>query len=86
VLKALAMGADMVGLGKLQALALAAGGTAGIVRMLELLETELAVSMKLLGAAQCDDLDGNCLHPAVPLARPDVLGAFPLLQHLPRRG
>lgn len=86
VLKALAMGADMVGLGKLQALALAAGGTAGIVRMLELLETELSVSMKLLGAATCDDLDGSYLHPTVPLTRPDVLGAFPLLPHLPQRG
>jgi glycolate oxidase len=86
VLKALAMGADIVGLGKLQALALAAAGAQGVVRMLELLETELAVSMKLLGAGACGDLDGDCLHPAVPLARPDVLGAFPLLASLPRRG
>src|SRR5690606_4476926 len=52
VLKALAMGADMVGIGRLQAFALAAAGEAGVVRMLELLEAELTVSMKLLGVNQ----------------------------------
>ena len=39
----------MVGIGKLQALALGAAGERGVVRMLEILETELTVSMKLLG-------------------------------------
>ena len=41
ILKALAMGAKLVGLGRLQALALAAAGREGVVRMLELLEAEL---------------------------------------------
>lgn len=79
VLKALARGATMVGIGKLQALALCAGGAAGVVRLLEILETELTVTMKLLGATKCDDLDGTCLQPATPVTAPGVLSAFPLL-------
>ncbi len=85
VLKALAMGADLVGLGRLQALALGAAGREGVVRMLELLETELTVGMKLLGATKLDELDGNHLHPAVPVIRPDPFGAFPLLGPLTKR-
>jgi glycolate oxidase len=82
VLKALAMGADLVGLGKLQALALGAAGEQGVVRMLELLEIELVTAMKLLGVASCRELDGSYLHPTLPVARPEPFGAFPLLSTL----
>src|SRR5271168_2846962 len=41
IVKAIAMGADLVGIGRLHCWALAAGGEAGIVRMLELLEDEV---------------------------------------------
>ncbi len=85
ILKALAMGADLVGLGRLQALALGAAGREGVVRMLELLETEITVGMKLLGATKLDELDGNSLHPAIPVVRPDPFGAFPLLGSLAKR-
>jgi glycolate oxidase len=66
IMKALARGAAMVGIGKLQALALGGAGERGVVRMLEILEAELTVNMKLLGANTCDDLDGTCLQPAIP--------------------
>ena len=79
ILKALAMGASLVGLGRLQAFALGAAGREGVVRMLELLETELHVAMKLLGVTKIEELDGNYLHPTVPVVRSDSLGAFPLL-------
>jgi isopentenyl diphosphate isomerase/L-lactate dehydrogenase-like FMN-dependent dehydrogenase len=79
ILKAVARGATMVGIGKLQALALCAAGTAGVVRLLEILEAELTVSMKLLGTNTCDDLDGTYLQPATPVATPNPLSAFPLL-------
>jgi glycolate oxidase len=79
IMKALARGAAMVGIGKLQALALGAAGDRGVVRMLEILETELTVNMKLLGANTCDDLDGTCLQPATPVTVPGVLSALPLL-------
>src|SRR5690606_3163451 len=43
VLKALAMGARAVGIGRLQALARGAAGERGVLRMLEILETEIRV-------------------------------------------
>ncbi len=85
VLKALAMGADLVGLGRLQALAVAAGGRDGVRRMLELVEAELNVSMKLLGASKLAELDGSFLHPTIPTSMPHALGALPQLDELPPR-
>jgi glycolate oxidase len=41
VVKAIATGADLVGIGRMQCYALAAGGQAGVVRLLELLEDEV---------------------------------------------
>jgi glycolate oxidase len=79
VLKGIAKGASMVGLGRLQALALGAAGQAGVVRMLELIETELRVTMKLLGVNRCAELDGSYLQPAPAVSPPTSLGAFPLL-------
>ncbi len=80
VLKAVGRGAAMVGIGKLQALALGAAGERGVVRMLEILETELTVSMKLLGTrTTCDELDGTFLQPATPVTVPGALSALPLL-------
>ena len=79
VLKGLARGAAMVGLGKIQALALGAGGERGVMRLLELLETELTVNMKLLGLTSIADLDGTYLQPAAHVTPPGILSAFPLL-------
>ena len=79
VLKGVARGAAMVGIGKLQALALGAAGDRGVVRMLEILETELTVSMKLLGTGTIGDLDGTYLQPATPVTVPGTLSALPLL-------
>jgi isopentenyl diphosphate isomerase/L-lactate dehydrogenase-like FMN-dependent dehydrogenase len=80
VLKAVAKGAAMVGVGRLQALALGAAGEQGVVRMLELLETELTVTMKLLGVTRCAELDGTYLQPAQSVTPPGPLSAFPLLE------
>ena len=79
VVKAVAKGAAMVGLGRLQALALGAGGQRGIVRMLELVEAEIAVTMKLLGVNAIAELDGTYLQPTSPAGPPAPLSAFPLL-------
>lgn len=49
VLKAIALGANAVGLGRLQGWALATGGQAGLVRALEILEAELKNAMGLDG-------------------------------------
>ena len=79
VLKAVARGADAVGIGRLQCYGLAAAGQAGLVRVLELLEEEIQTSLMLIGAHRLADLDDRVLTPASPVDPPHVLSAFPLL-------
>ena len=85
IVKAIIMGADLVGIGRLQCWALAAGGENGIVRMLELLEDEVARCLGLLGVTKFAELDKSYLHPATPTNLPHVLSAFPLLDVEPYR-
>ena len=84
VVKAIALGADAVGIGRLYCYGLAADGAAGVRRVLELLEQEMAVAMALLGATSLAALDRSFLHPGAPsVARPHVHSAFPLLFRTP---
>jgi isopentenyl diphosphate isomerase/L-lactate dehydrogenase-like FMN-dependent dehydrogenase len=85
VVKALAAGADLVGIGRLQCWALAAAGETGVIRMLELLEDEVCRCLGLLGVNTFAELDKSYLHQAVPANLPDVFSAFPLLQIEPYR-
>jgi isopentenyl diphosphate isomerase/L-lactate dehydrogenase-like FMN-dependent dehydrogenase len=80
IVKAIAAGANLVGVGRMQCFALACGGQAGIVRLLELLEDEVQRSMGLLGVQRLSELDRSYLHPAPPANPPHVLSAFPLLK------
>jgi isopentenyl diphosphate isomerase/L-lactate dehydrogenase-like FMN-dependent dehydrogenase len=80
IVKAIAAGADLVGMGRMQCLALAAGGQAGVVRLLELLEDEVERCLGLLGVASFAELDRSYLHPAAPTNMPHVLSSFPLLK------
>jgi glycolate oxidase len=80
IVKAIAAGADLVGIGRMQCFALAAGGQAGIVRLLELLEDEVQRSLGLLGVSSFAELDRSFLHAAPPANPPHVLSAFPLLK------
>jgi isopentenyl diphosphate isomerase/L-lactate dehydrogenase-like FMN-dependent dehydrogenase len=80
IVKAIAGGADLVGLGRMQCYALAAAGQAGIVRMLELLEDEVRRCLGLLGAGNFSELDRSYLHQAEAVTVPHVLSAFPLLE------
>jgi isopentenyl diphosphate isomerase/L-lactate dehydrogenase-like FMN-dependent dehydrogenase len=80
IVKAIATGADLVGIGRMQCYALACGGEAGIVRLLELLEDEVQRSMGLLGVSRFSDLNRSYLHAAAPANAPHVLSAFPLLK------
>jgi len=79
LVKAMAMGADVVGLGRLQGLAGAAAGEEGIVRMLEILETEVISTLRLLGVTSFRELSPDFLHPATPVRDAGTLSAFPLL-------
>jgi len=57
IAKALALGADGVGLGRLMCFALAAAGAAGVERMLELLEQEYRIALGLLGVSSSSQLN-----------------------------
>jgi isopentenyl diphosphate isomerase/L-lactate dehydrogenase-like FMN-dependent dehydrogenase len=85
IVKAIAAGADLVGIGRLQCWALAAAGEEGIVRMLELLEDEVIRCLGLLGVQNFAGLDKSCLHATTPTAPSDVFSAFPLLDIEPHR-
>jgi isopentenyl diphosphate isomerase/L-lactate dehydrogenase-like FMN-dependent dehydrogenase len=85
IVKGIAAGADLVGIGRLQCWALAAAGEAGIIRMLELLEDEVRRCLGLLGVSRFAELDTSYLHPATPTNPPHALSAFPLLEIAPYR-
>lgn len=82
VLKAIAFGATAVGIGKLQAWALAAGGELGVARMLQILEEEIRVSMGLLGVTAINQLDAGFLQPETAVNLPSEFSPFPTLEKL----
>ena len=63
VLIALAMGARAVGLGRPVLWALAAGGEAGVARLLSLLKEDLAITMALTGRRTLAEVDRTLLGP-----------------------
>ena len=79
VVKAIALGARCVGLGRLACLALAAAGVPGLVRALELLEEEVRICLALLGVRSFAELTPAHVTPAPPVVEPSALSAFPLL-------
>ena len=79
VVKALALGADAVGIGRLYCYGLAAAGEAGVTRVLELLEIEIRLCLGLLGATSCAGIERAMVCPAAPVNPPHLLSAFPLL-------
>ena len=56
VVKALALGAKAVGVGRAALFGLGAGGIEGVERVFEILRDETATTMRLLGAARVGDL------------------------------
>jgi len=79
VVKAVALGAQAVGLGRLPCLGLAAAGVPGLVRALEILEEEILTCLGLLGVTSLAELGPRHLAAAAPVAPPGALSAFPLL-------
>lgn len=79
VLKGIALGADLVVIGRLYCYGLATAGAEGIVRVLEILEDEMQECMGLLGVPNLAALGRDFLHPAPPVTSPHVHSAFPLL-------
>ncbi|WP_375459497.1 alpha-hydroxy acid oxidase [uncultured Enterovirga sp.] len=79
VVKAIALGADTVGIGRLYCYGLAAAGQEGVRRVLDLLETEIVSCLGLLGVASFAELQTSHLCEASPVGEPHVLSAFPLI-------
>lgn len=63
VVRALALGADAVLLGRAWAFALAAAGQAGVAHLLEQIEAELRVAMALIGVTRVSEIDREILIP-----------------------
>jgi len=83
IVKALALGADGVGLGRLMCYALAAAGADGVVRMLELLEIEYRMALGLLGVRSAAELNRSHVTHTNPLNhQTDLISAFPLLEDI----
>ncbi len=80
VVKAIALGAKAVGIGRLTGLALAAAGAPGLVRALELLEDEIRICLGLLGVPSYAELTPAHLAAALPVNAPESFSAFPFLQ------
>jgi isopentenyl diphosphate isomerase/L-lactate dehydrogenase-like FMN-dependent dehydrogenase len=77
VIKAIALGARAVGVGKLLGWALAAGGQPAIERMLELLETEMRTAMGLMGVTALSQLNPSWVRPAMVAGPISMTSAYP---------
>ena len=75
IVKALALGADTVGVGKPYLYGLAAGGTEGVIKALEILRVETDRAMGLLGVGSVDDLKER--GPGLIKRRPGSIRDYP---------
>lgn len=76
ILKAVALGADVVALGRLQGWGLAAGGKDGVVRMLEILEDELICAMGLIGVTSISQMTPQYVCKAEAVTPPHEMSAW----------
>ncbi len=83
IIKAVAMGAKAVAIGKMQAMGLAAGGSEALLRMLQILEEEMMVSMGLMGLTNLSQLTKDYVREAHPTTLPHETSAW---VNLPGRG
>ena len=79
IVKAIALGATAVSVGRLYAYGLAAAGRDGVLRVLELLHDELEKAMGLTGVNTLSELDPSYVRAAPPVRPPHVLSAFPYI-------
>lgn len=79
IAKAIALGADWVGVGRLYLYGLAAAGADGVRRVLEILEDEAIRALGLSGVTRFAELDASFVAPAPMVTLPHVHSAFPLL-------
>ncbi|HYC45551.1 MAG TPA: alpha-hydroxy acid oxidase [Burkholderiales bacterium] len=86
VIKAIALGARAVGVGKLLGWSLAAAGQAGIERMLELLEIEIRTALGLMGVTALSQLNPSWVRPCIPAAPLSHTSGYPWYEEQLRAG
>ena len=79
IVKAMIMGADAVGIGRLEAWSMAAGGAPALVQCLRILRSEIRETLSLCGVTSFAEFDDSFICAAQPVVLPDVFSAFPLL-------
>ena len=77
VVKAIALGARAVGVGKMLGWALAAAGQAGLKRMLELMDVEVRTAMGLMGVTSLSQLNPSWVRPATPVRPASQTNSYP---------
>ena len=77
VIKAISLGAAAVGVGKLLGWSLAAGGEAGVKRMLELMDVEIRTAMGLMGVTSLTQLNPSWVRPTQPVGPATSTSAYP---------
>ena len=83
IVKAIALGADVVGVGRLEAWALAAGGVPALNRCLAIIRQEIKRTMALLGVTKLSQLSPNFIRKAEKVSDSGILSAFPLIEDYP---
>jgi len=86
VVKALALGARAVGVGKLLGWALGAAGEAGLKRMLELMDVEIRTALGLMGVTSLDQLNPSWVRPAQPVRPATQTNAYPWFEEQAMKG
>jgi glycolate oxidase len=76
ILKAIALGADVVALGRMQGWGLAAAGVQGAVRMLEIMEDELLSAMGLSGLTSIEQVTSKYVCPADPVTESHEMSSW----------
>jgi glycolate oxidase len=79
IVKAIALGANTVGIGRLYCYGFAAAGQEGIARVIDLLELEVVECLGLLGLTSFTGLDQSYLCGAEPVTASGIHSAFPFL-------
>ena len=82
VVKAIALGARAVGVGKLQGWALAAAGEQGIVRMFELLAQEIHTTLGLMGVKSLKELNPSWVRPAMHTGKFGATCNYPVFDEM----
>lgn len=85
VVKAIALGARAVGVGKLLGWALGAAGEAGLKRMLELMDVEIRTAMGLMGITSLGQLNPSWVRQAEPVRAAKQTNGYPWFENQLKR-